>query len=750
MTAAVDSLPPLPARSARADALELLASMRFAIALLTVICIASAIGTVLQQGQPLVNYVDAFGPYWADVFGALGLFNIYSSGWFLVILAFLVISTSLCIARNVPKILADLRTFKENVRVKALDAFHHKAHGSADGAPAEVRDRVLATLAALGWQVKAQERLGAASASSGASVGVAGAAGEAGTMIAARRGTANKLGYIAAHSAIVLVCLGGLFDGEMVTKTQAWWQDLVPFKGNNPGPKNSLGVDNPAYRAQLFVPEGARSGSAVLNLPQGMLLQPLPFEVELRKFIVEYYDTGMPKRFASEIVVHDARDKSMHAATVEVNKPFVYDGVTIFQSSFEDGGSTVELKPHALYGQRVQEGDVFKGMVGGDAITVPRALSPREALSVEITGLRPVNVEDLAQADGATQAEDTPKAGGGSTDARGVNFQELGRQLGSDHKSAADRRLTNIGPSVTYKLRDAAGQAREYQNYMLPVHIGGQPLFLLGVRSAPSEPFRFLRVPADDQMQLTGWLRLREALADAGMRQQAVQRFSTRGADGQPGELVAQLALSSQRVLELYAGVHNVVDPAQADGAPQAAPTAGFQALTDFIEKAVPEAERERASATLIRILNGTLFELLNVAREHDGLKPLSPDEPSTGAFMTQAVLSLSDANAYPAPFILLPSAFEQRQASVFQVTRTPGRNVVYLGCILLIVGVFAMLYVRERRVWVWVRADEAQPGRTALTLALSSTRQTLDTDHEFERLRHTLLPSPATQDKVI
>jgi cytochrome c biogenesis protein len=743
MTAAVDSLPPLPARSARADALELLASMRFAIALLTVICIASAIGTVLQQGQPLVNYVDAFGPYWAEVFGALGLFNIYSSGWFLVILTFLVISTSLCIARNVPKILADLRTYKENVRVRALDAFHHKAHGTADGAPAEVRDQVLATLAALGWQVKAQERLGAASAAGGA-------AGEAGTMIAARRGRANKLGYIAAHSAIVLVCLGGLFDGEMVTKTQAWWQGLEPFKGNNPGPKNSLGVDNPAYRAQLFVPEGARSGAAVLNLPQGMLLQPLPFEVELRKFIVEYYDTGMPKRFASEIVVHDARDKSTHAATVEVNKPFVYDGVTIFQSSFEDGGSTVELKPHALYGQRVQAGEVFKGMVGGEAISVPRALSPREALSVEITGLRPVNVEDLAQADGATQAEDTPKAGGGATDARGVNFQELGRQLGSDHKGAADRRLTNIGPSVTYKLRDASGQAREYQNYMLPVHIGGQPLFLLGVRSAPSEPFRFLRVPADDQMQLTGWLRLREALADPAMRQQAVQRFATRGApEGQHSELVAQLALSSQRVLALYAGVHNIVDPARPEGTPPPTPTAGFQALTDFIEKAVPEADRERASATLIRILNGTLFELLNVVREHDGLKPLSPDEPSTGAFMTQAVLSLSDANAYPAPFILMPAGFEQRQASVFQVTRTPGRNVVYLGCILLIVGVFAMLYVRERRVWVWVRADEAQPGRTALTMALSSTRQTLDTDHEFERLRQTLLPSPATREEV-
>ncbi|HIV69859.1 MAG TPA: cytochrome c biogenesis protein ResB [Candidatus Aquabacterium excrementipullorum] len=726
--------------------------MRFAIALLTVICIASAIGTVLQQGQPLVNYVDAFGPYWAEVFGALGLFHIYSSPWFLVILAFLVVSTSLCIARNVPKILADLRTYKENVRVKALDAFHHKAHGVADGTPAAVRDQALATLAALGWQVKAQERLGGSVVSGAvgadASVRTAGAAAEAGTMIAARRGRANKLGYIAAHSAIVLVCLGGLFDGEMVTKAQAWWQGLEPFKGSAPGPKNSLGVDNPAYRAQLFVPEGARSGAAVLNLEQGMLLQPLPFEVELRKFIVEYYATGMPKRFASEIVVHDARDKSTHAATVEVNKPFVYDGVTIFQSSFEDGGSTVELKPYPLYGQRVQPGEVFKGIVGGESLAVPAPLGQGQPLSLEITSLRPVNVEDLAQADGSEPGPDTATAGAGSTDARGVNFQELGRQFGADHQ-AAEKKLTNIGPSVTYKLRDAAGQAREYQNYMLPVHIGGQPLFLLGVRSSPAEPFRFLRVPADDQMQLSGWLRLREALADPGMRQQAVQRFASRGApEGQHSELAAQLALSSQRVLELYAGVHNVVDPSRPDGAPPAAPTAGFQALTDFIEKAVPEADRERASGTLIRILNGTLFELLNVVREHDGLKPLSPDAPATSAFMTQAVLSLSDANAYPAPFILLPAAFEQRQASVFQVTRTPGRNVVYLGCILLIVGVFSMLYVRERRVWVWVRADAAQPGRTALTLALSSTRQTLDTDHEFERLKQALLPQ-GTSDNI-
>jgi cytochrome c biogenesis protein len=37
-------------------------------------------------------------------------------------------------------------------------------------------------------------------------------------------------------------------------------------------------------------------------------------------------------------------------------------------------------------------------------------------------------------------------------------------------------------------------------------------------------------------------------------------------------------------------------------------------------------------------------------------------------------------------------------QASVFQVARAPGKKLVYLGAVLLIIGVFAMLYIRERR----------------------------------------------------
>ena len=55
---------------------ELLSSMRFAISLLTVICIASVIGTVLKQHEPSANYVNQFGPFWAELFGAIQLLSL--------------------------------------------------------------------------------------------------------------------------------------------------------------------------------------------------------------------------------------------------------------------------------------------------------------------------------------------------------------------------------------------------------------------------------------------------------------------------------------------------------------------------------------------------------------------------------------------------------------------------------------------------------------------------------------------------
>jgi cytochrome c biogenesis protein len=47
------------------------------------------------------------------------------------------------------------------------------------------------------------------------------------------------------------------------------------------------------------------------------------------------------------------------------------------------------------------------------------------------------------------------------------------------------------------------------------------------------------------------------------------------------------------------------------------------------------------------------------------------------------------------------------------------------------------MLYIRERRVWVWLSRDGE---RTQARMALSSNRKTMETDREFARLKQSLL----------
>src|SRR6201998_3011767 len=116
---------------------EVLSSMRFAISLLVIPWISSIIGPVLTQDDPYPNYVNQFGPFWADIFRSLSLYNVYSAWWFMLILGFLIVSVSLCVIRNAPKMIADMKSWKDKVREGSLRAFHHKSEFAARGTRAQ-------------------------------------------------------------------------------------------------------------------------------------------------------------------------------------------------------------------------------------------------------------------------------------------------------------------------------------------------------------------------------------------------------------------------------------------------------------------------------------------------------------------------------------------------------------------------------------------------------------------------------------
>jgi cytochrome c biogenesis protein len=252
---------------------------------------------------------------------------------------------------------------------------------------------------------------------------------------------------------------------------------------------------------------------------------------------------------------------------------------------------------------------------------------------------------------------------------------------------------------------------------MLPLELDGRMVFLSGMRDNPNDDFKYLRIPADQDSSLKEFMRLRAALQNPALRQAAASRFAKKSiAAGQSSAMEQPLRDSADRSLGIFA-------------------QGGFQAVAQFVERSVPQQEQQNAAEVLIRILQGSMWELWQTAREQDKL-PVMQGNDDNGAWLQASLNALSDSFLYGAPVMLTLKEFEHVQASVFQMTRAPGTSTVYLGCLLLVIGIFAMFYVRERRIWIWVKD---QPPGTRWLMAMSSTRRTLDFEKEFTQLREAL-----------
>ena len=60
----------------------------------------------------------------------------------------------------------------------------------------------------------------------------------------------------------------------------------------------------------------------------------LPIAIELKQFIMEEYDDGSPKRFASDIQILTQTGKNI-TTTVDVNEPVEIDGWKIYQYGYD-------------------------------------------------------------------------------------------------------------------------------------------------------------------------------------------------------------------------------------------------------------------------------------------------------------------------------------------------------------------------------------------------------------------------------
>jgi len=290
-----------------------IADLRLAIALLLVIALASGIGTAIPQQESEAFYHQRFdGAPWLGLLRADGLLrlqldHVYSSTWFLALLAWLGLALLLCSwRRQWPALQASLRwiDYREPRQLSKLSVAQSRP--SAD-ARADL-DRLEANLTARGWQVRRQEG-----------------------RLAGRRGVAGRVGPLLVHAGLVLLMVGAAWGALAGQRLE---QFLAPGR--------SLELTDSRGRTHLTV--------------------------ELEQFAIERDPAGRPEQFRSQLRLQlpprqDATSPPAETAEISVNHPLRTRGITLYQADWalaavnlQLGGSPMlqlPLQPFPQLGEQV-------------------------------------------------------------------------------------------------------------------------------------------------------------------------------------------------------------------------------------------------------------------------------------------------------------------------------------------------------------------------------------------------------------
>ncbi|OQX06670.1 MAG: cytochrome C biogenesis protein ResB [Thiothrix lacustris] len=638
--------------------INFLGSMNLAISLLVVVAIASVIGTILRQNQPYTDYQIKFGSFWFDLFKTLDLYDVYSAVWFLSILAFLVVSIATCVGRNTPGVLRELRHYRENVQEKSLRAMKHQT--VIPTAQNAAQAQALATRILHNQGFKTRQKTS-----------------DDHTVVAGMKGRANHWGYWLTHVGMIVIFIGGLLDSRLPLMVAEWQGTLKPETRNIPAGEvpaiSQLSTSNFSYRGSVDIPEGSRANILFQPMREGYFVQHLPFEVEVKEFRVEHYSTGMPKSFESDLVIHDKDLAKPLETTISVNHPLFYKGVAIYQANFGDGGSEVKLRLHP-FSSRYAAQDV-EGKIFGDY----KLTSSDQQYTLELKDFRLFNINDMEDETGQVKKK-------------------------------------NIGPSITFKLRDATGQAMEYQNYMNPVSIKGQIYYLSGVRASPAEPFRYLHIPVDSKGGMERFMRFLSNMQNAELvKKSALEttRSSMQQTNVQNTEVENQVIESMVRLTEQFA-------------------SKGSEGIMQEIAGRFPEDKRASASEAFMKVLNASLRSVYAETLKQEGVS--GELKEADWLFFDDSILAIDKIAAYGSPWFVQLSTFKQIEASGLQITRSPGKDVVYFGSAMLVIGVFLLFYVAHRRIWVWVKP--LGENQSEIVVAGSSNRNQPEFERYFNRLQ--------------
>jgi len=280
-----------------------ISDLRLAIALLLVIAIASGIGTAIPQREPQQLYHQLYdqtpwlGLLRGDAVLSLQLDHVYSSGWFLALLAWLALSLLLCSwRRQWPALRAALRwiDYRSPRQLSKLSLAEtvgcSDAEASLDGLEQRLRKQ--------GWQIRRQEQ-----------------------RLAARKGLAGRLGPLLVHAGLVVLMLGAAWGALGGRRAE---QFLAPGR--------TLELMDSRGRSELTL---ALDSFAVERDPAG---RPEQFRSSLR---ILAGGAATPEEESAE--APGSGGNLLREAEISVNHPLRFRGVTFYQADWSLAAISVQL-----------------------------------------------------------------------------------------------------------------------------------------------------------------------------------------------------------------------------------------------------------------------------------------------------------------------------------------------------------------------------------------------------------------------
>jgi cytochrome c biogenesis protein len=262
---------------------DFLTSLKLVVFLLLILSVLSIAGTIIQQNKPLQEYYRFYQPGTVALFNKLGLFDMYHSWWFLACLALLAMSITVCTMDRYRGIMVGLRKrnliLDENLGKSLQNLTTIKYH-----LPLDAVEKKMTELVGKGFSGKP----------------VVTAAEDGGSHYFFEKGKYSRLAFFMTHLSILLI-----FFGAMVGS----------FFG---------------YKAYTNIFEGESVSQVETRAGK---IQPLNFQVQCNTFHAEFYTTGAPMDYRSDLSILQ-NGKEVIRKTIRVNDPLTFEGVTFYQSSY--------------------------------------------------------------------------------------------------------------------------------------------------------------------------------------------------------------------------------------------------------------------------------------------------------------------------------------------------------------------------------------------------------------------------------